>query len=72
MSLIDWSDPEAWFDMLVEYVGDEELLAHGDPLRREFLSDLLSQLISAQEEALEVTTAAPQDIASTSGKPKPS
>jgi hypothetical protein len=47
MSLIDWSDPEDLFGLLVEYVIDER----GDtdePARRAFLSGLRAQLEELQ------------------------
>ena len=43
MSLIDWSDPEEMFGLLVEYVADEQNVAQ-DAKRRRFLSGLQRQL----------------------------
>ena len=48
MSFIDWSDPDSLFDMLVEYVSDEKIGAHGNSHREQFLGDLLSKLRDAQ------------------------
>jgi hypothetical protein len=48
MSLIDWSDPEEMFGLLVEYVMDEQNEA-GDSNRRRFLSGLKRQLLELQE-----------------------
>lgn len=49
MAYIDWSDPEALFDMLVEYTADEKTSAHADARRERFLAQLLAQLETAQE-----------------------
>ena len=48
MSLIDWSDPEEMFGLLVEYIGDEQTQA-AEPGRREFLARLRKQLEALQE-----------------------
>jgi hypothetical protein len=43
MSFIDWSDPEALFSLLVEYVEDERADSRDDA-RRRFLDKLVAQL----------------------------
>ena len=48
MSFIDWSDPEAMFGLLVEYVADEQCEAT-ESTRRAFLSRLRQQLEELQE-----------------------
>ena len=48
MSFIDWSDSEAMFGLLLEYVADEHGEA-GEPARRVFLSRLKEQLQALQE-----------------------
>lgn len=48
MPFIDWSDPEAMFDLLVEYIADEHSEAT-DSTRRAFLLRLREQLAELQE-----------------------
>jgi hypothetical protein len=48
MTFIDWSDPEALFDMLIEYTADEKKAAHGDSRRVRWLDQMLAQLSAAQ------------------------
>ena len=48
MSLIDWSDPDEMFGLLVDYVADEAHQAD-DSSRREFLSTLMNRLEALQE-----------------------
>jgi hypothetical protein len=64
VSYIDWSDAEAVFDMLLEYVADEKTAAHGDTRRAGFLGPLHAQLVAAQEDAgvLSATMAALREI----------
>jgi hypothetical protein len=54
MSFIDWSDPEAMFGLLVEYVADETCRAK-EPMRRALLLRLREEL----EELLEHFQALP-------------
>lgn len=54
MSFIDWSDSEAMFGLLLEYVADEHSEA-SEPTRRAFLSRLTNQL-QALLEACDVST----------------
>lgn len=54
MSFLDWSDSEAMFGLLVEYVADEQHEA-GEPTRRAFLSRLTTELLAVQE-ACDVST----------------
>lgn len=44
MSFIDWSDPEALFSLLVEYVEDERSECGDDTRRQQFLDRLVTQL----------------------------
>ena len=48
MSLIDWSDPEEMFGLLVDYVADEQQDAE-ESTRRAFLSRLREQLEELQD-----------------------
>jgi hypothetical protein len=48
MSLIDWSDAEEMFGLLVDYVADEEHAAH-DAERRRFLTQLRARLEEMQD-----------------------
>jgi len=43
MSLIDWSDPEEMFGLLIEYVDDEAIASH-DAARSNFLHELSREL----------------------------
>ena len=49
MSLIDWSDPEEMFGLLVEFVSDERNQETQDVARQWFLSKLLVALSAHQE-----------------------
>ena len=49
MSLIDWSDPEEMFGLLLEFVLDERNQETQDVARRAFLSKLLFDLSAHQE-----------------------
>ena len=53
MSLIDWSDPEEMLGLLVEYVADEAIEAHGDHDRARFLDVLSRQLSSVAEQSID-------------------
>jgi hypothetical protein len=44
MSLIDWSDPEEMVGLLIEFVDDEAIAAHGDRERSQFLIELARAL----------------------------
>ena len=44
MSLIDWSDPEEMVGLLIEFVDDAVVDAHGDRERSRFLTGLSSAL----------------------------
>ena len=50
MSLIDWSDPEEMFGLLLEFVLDERNQETQDVARRAFLSKLLVDLSAHLEE----------------------
>jgi hypothetical protein len=49
MSLIDWSDPEEMFGLLVEFVLDERNDETQDMARRRFLSKLCDDLSAHQD-----------------------
>ena len=53
MSLIDWSDPDEMLGLLVEYVADELIEAHGDQDRALFLNVLSRQLSSIAEQSID-------------------
>jgi hypothetical protein len=53
MSLIDWSDPEEMFGLLIEYVRDEALTEEGDAERVEFLRELSRGLHKLGSEELD-------------------
>lgn len=48
MTLIDWSDSEGLFGLLVDLVADEKMDCDGDLDRERFLSSLLEQLRALQ------------------------
>jgi hypothetical protein len=58
MSQIDWSDPEALFDMLVEYTEDEKNASYRDPARSAKLEHLVGQLRAAQSAFLSADASA--------------
>ncbi|MEJ2237299.1 MAG: hypothetical protein P8X82_03300 [Gemmatimonadales bacterium] len=44
MTFIDWSDSEAMFGLLLDFVADETAECREDPERHRFLSELLAEL----------------------------
>ena len=44
MSFIDWSNPEALFSLLMEYVEDERSECRDDARQQQFLDRLIAQL----------------------------
>ena len=53
MSLIDWSDPDEMFGLLIDYVADEEAQTD-DGARHVFLARLRSQLESLMEQFVDM------------------
>jgi hypothetical protein len=50
MTFINWSDPEEMLTLLTEYVSDELSQAAHDRGRTEFLTGLLDELLSLEED----------------------
>jgi hypothetical protein len=49
MSFIDWSDSQGMFDLFKEFIRDEINDSFTDPARQQFLSQLLTEVSSANE-----------------------
>lgn len=50
MSLIDWSDSEGMFGLLLDFIADERAECREDPERYRFLSELLTQLTAVKDQ----------------------
>jgi hypothetical protein len=49
MTFIDWSDSEAMFDLLLEFIRDEKNASVDDAPRQKFLTSMLREVMEAQE-----------------------
>lgn len=58
MPHLDYSDPEAMFGLLLDWIADERADSQGDPERQRFLSEVLADLRTIEAEFPELPAAA--------------